>query len=190
MILSAGPHLLRFTHLSNFPLFHIHKPPRLMEWRSWSKRSSLFCSKERAVEWGRESLSLSWCLHSLSQGHYERSRTARGADNVSPMELSHPASCLTQNLTIAPQAQSVFLTRAPDCTRRLRAGLVLTHTAARCYCEWEAAAPRRFPRQPVWCWHSSMVYCSHPAYRAHQYSEGTNLPGEALQFMSKVLVSS
>lgn len=71
---------------------------------------------------------LSWCLHSFLQGHYERSRTAPRADNVSPMELSHPASCLTQNLTIAPQAQSVFLTRAPDCTKRLKAGLVLTQT--------------------------------------------------------------
>lgn len=84
-------------------------------------------------------MSPSWCLHSLLQGHYERSRTAHGADNVSPMELSHSASCLTQNLTIAPQAQSVSLTRAPDCTKRLEAGLVLTQT--RCYCEWEAAAP-------------------------------------------------
>lgn len=137
---------------------------------------------------GRKSLSLSRCLHSLSQGHYERSRTVHGADNVSPMELSHPASCLTQNLTIAPRAQSIFLTRALGCPKRLKAGLVLTQT--RCYCEWEAAAPAQFPRQPVWCWHSCMVHCFYSSYRAHQYSEGTNLPGEALQFMSKVLVSS
>ena len=161
-----------------------------MEPWPWNKRNSFFFPQRAEGgqrEPGRERSSLSWCLHSLSQDQHGRSRSVYGADSVSPTNVS----CLTQTLTIAPRAQLFFFLRATNCMRSLNRGLVLTQTQPHvAIATGKLATSDRFPRHTVWCWHSSMVYCFYFTYRAHQYTEGTNLPGEVLQFMSKVLFSS